>query len=91
LNDELLTSVAGITNNKIQGTGKLPKEITMRVMALVLASMLAIFLAHGQAFAARGSSGASNPDRNYYQSAAGSCGGSAACYKNGSKKHPKKH
>jgi hypothetical protein len=62
LNDELLTSVAGITNNKIQGTGKLPKEITMRVMALVLASMLAIFLAHGQAFAARGSSGASNPD-----------------------------
>jgi hypothetical protein len=64
----------------------------MRVMALALASMLAVFVADSQAFAAkRGSASYGNPDRNYYQSAAGVCGGSASCYRSGSQKHPKKH
>ena len=64
----------------------------MRVMALALASMLAVFVADSQAFAAkRGSSSVANPDRNYYQSAAGVCGGSAFCYRSGSHKHSKKH
>ena len=59
----------------------------MRIMTLALAGTLAIFLAGGDAFAAkRISSGVSNPDRNSYQSAAGSCGGSASCYKSGAKK-----
>jgi hypothetical protein len=58
----------------------------MRIMTLALAGTLAIFLAGGEAFAAKRTSGVSNPDRNPYQSAAGSCGGSAACYKNGAKK-----
>jgi hypothetical protein len=60
----------------------------MRVMALVLGSMLVVFAAYSQAAAARYSS---NPDRNYYQRAAGVCGGSASCYRSGSHKHPKKH
>jgi hypothetical protein len=59
----------------------------MRVMALAIVSVLAVFTADGQAFAAKRSSG--NPDRNYYQSAAGSCGGNAYCYRSGS--HSKKH
>jgi hypothetical protein len=63
----------------------------MRVMALAMASMLAVFVADTQAFAAKHSSSVGNPDRNYYQSAAGSCGGSASCYRSGSQKHPKKH
>jgi hypothetical protein len=59
----------------------------MRVMAFAIVSMLAVFAADGQAFAAKRSTG--NPDRNSYQSAAGSCGGSAFCYRSGS--HSKKH
>jgi hypothetical protein len=64
----------------------------MRVMALVLASMLAVFVVDGQAFAAKrtGSSGVANPDRQYYQGA-GSCMGAASCYRSGSQKHQKKH
>jgi hypothetical protein len=58
----------------------------MRIMTLALAGTLAIFLAGGEAFAAKRTSGVSNPDRNAYQSAAGSCGGSAYCYKSSSKK-----
>ena len=59
----------------------------MRVIALALASMLAVFLASGDAFAAkRTSAGISNPDHNSYQSAAGSCGGSASCYKSQKKR-----
>jgi hypothetical protein len=62
----------------------------MRVMALALASMLAVFAADSQAFAAK--RGASyNPDRDYYQSAAGVCGGSASCYRSGHQKHHKTH
>jgi hypothetical protein len=63
----------------------------MRVMALALASMLAVFVADTQAFAAKRGSSVGNPDRNYYQSAAGVCGGNAYCYRSGSQKHPKKH
>jgi hypothetical protein len=63
----------------------------MRVMALVLASMLAMLVADGTAFAAKRGASVGNPDRNSYQSAAGSCGGSAFCYRSGSKKAPKKH
>jgi hypothetical protein len=61
----------------------------MRAMALVLASMLAVFVVDSQAFAAKRSSGASNPDRQYYAGAARGCGGGAYCYCSGS--HSKKH
>jgi hypothetical protein len=63
----------------------------MRIMTLVLAGTLAIFIAGGQAFAAKriSSSDVANPDRQYYQGA-GSCGGSASCYRSGSQKHSKK-
>jgi hypothetical protein len=63
----------------------------MRIMTLVLAGTLAIFLAGGEAFAAKRTSGVSNPDHNSYQSAAQSCGGSASCYRSGSQKSQKKH
>jgi hypothetical protein len=63
----------------------------MRFIALALASMLAVFVADSQAFAAKRGSSVANPDRNYYQSAAGVCGGSASCYRNGSHKQTKKH
>ena len=59
----------------------------MRIMALVLGSTLMVFAAYSEAVAAR----YGNPDRNYSQSAAGVCGGSASCYRNGSHKVPKKH
>jgi hypothetical protein len=60
----------------------------MRVMALALASMLAVFAFAGtHAQAAKGSSVA-NPDRQYYQGAARGCGGGAYCYRSGS--HSKK-
>jgi hypothetical protein len=58
----------------------------MRIMTLVLAGTLAIFVAGGQALAAKRTSGVSNFDHNSYQSAAGSCGGSAFCYKSARKK-----
>jgi hypothetical protein len=62
----------------------------MRIMTLVLAGTLAIFIAGGQALAAKrsSSSGVVNPDRQYYQQA-GSCGGSS-CYRSASQKHQKK-
>jgi hypothetical protein len=63
----------------------------MRVIGLALASILMVFAAGGQASAAKNNAGVSNPDRNSYQSAAGSCGGSASCYKSGSQKSQKKH
>jgi hypothetical protein len=68
---------------------KSPKETLMRIMTLALASMLAVFVAESQAFAAKRSSGAANPDRQYYQGAARGCGGGAYCYRSGS--HSKKH
>jgi hypothetical protein len=64
----------------------------MRVVALVFASMLAVFAANSQVFAAKSSAAATtNPDRQYYQGAARGCGGGAYCYKSGSQKHQKKH
>jgi hypothetical protein len=68
---------------------KSPKETLMRIMTLALASMLVVFVADSQAFAAKRSSGAANPDRQYYQGAARGCGGGAYCYRSGS--HSKKH
>jgi hypothetical protein len=63
----------------------------MRVMVLTLASMLAVFAADGQAFAAKRSSGVGNPDRQYYQGAARGCGGGAYCYRSAGHKHPSNH
>ena len=87
----MLASLPGSFTTKIDpGTGNLSKEETMRVMALALASILAVFVADSQAFAAKRGSSVGN--YNYqYQSAAGVCGGSASCYRGGSKKTPKKH
>jgi hypothetical protein len=56
----------------------------MRVMALVLASMLAVLIVDSQ-----GNSGIANPDRQYYQGAARGCGGGAYCYRSGN--HSKMH
>jgi hypothetical protein len=62
----------------------------MRIMTLVLAGTLAIFIAGGQAIAAKriSNSGVVNPDRQYYQQA-GSCGG-GSCYRSSTQKHQKK-
>ncbi len=59
----------------------------MRIMTLVLAGTRAIFIAGGQALAAKriSSSGVVNPDRQYYKGAE-TCGGSAACYRAPKKK-----
>jgi hypothetical protein len=59
----------------------------MRVMTLMLAGMLAVLLAGGQALAAKrtSSSGVVNPDRQYYKGAE-TCGGNAACYRAPKKK-----
>jgi hypothetical protein len=63
----------------------------MRVMALALASMLAVFAADSQAFAAKRSAGVANPDRQYYAGAARGCGGGAYCYRSGHQKNQKTH
>ena len=62
----------------------------MRVTTLVLAGMLTVLLAGGDALAAKrtSSSGVANPDRQLYQQA-GSCGG-GSCYRSSSQKHQKK-
>jgi general stress protein YciG len=62
----------------------------MRIMTIVLAGTLAIFIAGGQAVAAKriSNSGVANPDRQYYQQA-GSCGGES-CSRSASQKHQKK-
>jgi hypothetical protein len=62
----------------------------MRVMTLALAAALTVFVAGGQALAAKriSNSGVANPDRQLYQSA-GSCGG-GSCYRSSSQKHQKK-
>jgi hypothetical protein len=63
----------------------------MRIMTLVLAGTLAIFIAGGQALAAKraiSSSGVVNPDRQYYKGAE-TCGG-GSCYRSSSQKHQKK-
>jgi hypothetical protein len=56
-------------------------------MTLVLAATLTVFIAGGQALAAKraSSSGVTNPDRQYYKGAE-TCGGSAACYRAPKKK-----
>jgi hypothetical protein len=77
--------------NKIQGLRNRKGRIKMRIVTLALAGTLAMFLANGEAFAAKRISGVSNPDHNSYQSAAGVCGGSASCYRSGSQKNQKKH
>jgi hypothetical protein len=61
----------------------------MRIMTLALAGLLAVFVTDSQAFPAKRSSGAANPDRRYYQGAARGCGGGAYCYRSGN--HSKKH
>jgi hypothetical protein len=74
---------------KICGCGlkSYQRRMTMRVVALALASMLAVFAADTQAFAAKKSASVANPDRQYYQGAARGCGGGAYCYKAQKKKH----
>jgi hypothetical protein len=60
----------------------------MRIMTLVLAAALTVFIAGGQALAAKrisNSSGVANPDRQYYKGAE-TCGGGAACYRAPKKK-----
>jgi hypothetical protein len=59
-------------------------------LACVCFATLAIFIASGQALAAKrsSSSGVVNPDRQLYQEA-GSCGG-GSCYRSSSQKHQKK-
>jgi hypothetical protein len=59
----------------------------MRIMTLVIAGTLAIFIAGGQALAAKriSGSGVTNPDRQYYKGAE-TCGGGAACYRAPKKK-----
>jgi hypothetical protein len=60
----------------------------MRIMTLVLAGTLTIFIAGGQALAAKrigNNSGVVNPDRQYYKGAE-TCGGGAACYRAPKKK-----
>jgi hypothetical protein len=60
----------------------------MRVMALALASILAVFVADNQAFAAKRGTSIANLDGPYY---AQRCQGSNAyCYRSGSQKNPKK-
>jgi hypothetical protein len=60
----------------------------MRVMAFALASVLAVFVADSQAFAAKRGTSIANLDGPYY---AQRCSGSNAyCYRSGSQKHSKK-
>jgi hypothetical protein len=62
----------------------------MRIMTLVIAGTVAVFIAGGEAVAAKrsSSSGVANPDRQLYQEP-GSCGG-GSCYRSSSQKHQKK-
>jgi hypothetical protein len=59
----------------------------MRLMALALASMLAVFLADSQAFAAKRGTSITNLDGYYAQRCSGS---NAYCYRSGSQKNSKK-
>ena len=58
----------------------------MRIMTFVLAATLTVFIAGGQALAAKkisgGSSSVANPDRQLYQT----CGGGSSCYRAQKKK-----
>jgi hypothetical protein len=61
----------------------------MRVMALALASILAVFVADSQAFAAKRGTSIENLEGQYY---AQRCSGSNAyCYRSGQKHSKKKH
>jgi hypothetical protein len=53
----------------------------MRIVAIAFVSMVAVFAADSQVFAAKSSATVTNPDRQYYQGAARGCGGGAYCYK----------
>jgi hypothetical protein len=60
----------------------------MRVMALAVASILAVFVADSQAFAAKRGTSIANLDGQYY---AQRCSGSNAyCYRSSGQKHSKK-
>jgi hypothetical protein len=65
----------------------------MRIMALVLASALAVCFMNPASAATKRSAAVSNPDRSAYPASAG-CGGSGYCYRSGSQKiqkHKKTH
>jgi hypothetical protein len=64
----------------------------MRIMALVLASALAVCFVDVASAATKRSAGTqvANPDRSAYPASAG-CGGSGYCYRSGSLKIQKKH
>jgi hypothetical protein len=63
----------------------------MRIMALVLASALAVCFMDPASAATKRSAGTANADKSAYPSSAG-CGTSAAyCYRSGSQKIQKKH
>jgi hypothetical protein len=62
----------------------------MRIMALVLASALAVCFMDPASAATKRAAGATNPDKSAYPASAG-CGGSGYCYRSGSQKIQKKH
>jgi hypothetical protein len=62
----------------------------MRIMALVLASALAVCFMDPASAATKRPAGAANPDKSAYPASAG-CGGSGYCYRSGSQKIQKKH
>jgi hypothetical protein len=61
----------------------------MRVMALALASILAVLVTDSQAFATKRGSSVVNFDRQYYAYAGRCSGSNAYCYRSGSQKHSK--
>jgi hypothetical protein len=62
----------------------------MRIIALVLASALAVCFMNPASAATKRPTGVSNPDRSVYPNSAG-CGGSGYCYRSGHQKIQKKH
>src|ERR1700675_1141973 len=62
-----------------------PKEIFMRIIALVLASALAVCFMDPASAATKRSAATANTDRSAYPSSA-NCGGSGYCYRSGSHK-----
>jgi hypothetical protein len=62
----------------------------MRLIALVLASALAVCFVDPASAATKRSAGVANPDKSTYPASA-NCGGSGYCYRSGSQKIQKKH
>jgi hypothetical protein len=65
----------------------------MRIMALVLASALAVCFVNPASAATKRTAAVTNPDRSALPNSAG-CGGSGYCYRSGSQKiqkHKKQH